>query len=161
MNSGQMMLSIAAIFFVALLIMNVNAGTGQRITELVSNESTIQSTALAEGLFEEIQSRAFDEETVIKSVAKVNLLSTVLSLGKDTGEYLNTSFDDIDDYNNYVTSYNTSGMGEFSIRVNVFYVEEDSPYGESSTRTFLKQIRVAIDNQYLPTTLTFNRLVSY
>jgi hypothetical protein len=161
LNSGQMMLSIAAIFFVSLLIINVNKGTGQRITELVSNESTIQSTALAEGLFEEIQSKAFDEKTITKAASNADSLSLVSDLGKDDTESSNTSFDDIDDYNNYLTTYNSSGMGEFSIRVNVFYVEENSPYGESSTRTFLKQIRIAIDNQYLPTTLTFNRLVSY
>ena len=62
-----MMLSIAAIFFISLLIIKVNKGTGQRITDVVSNESTIQATALAEGLFEEIQARAFDEETVSNS----------------------------------------------------------------------------------------------
>ena len=156
-----MMLSIAAIFFISLLIINVNKGTGQRITDLVSNESTIQATALAEGLFEEIQARAFDEETVSKSVKKPDLLSSVDKLGKDGPEHGKTTFDDIDDYNNYLTTYTASGMGEFSIRVNVFYVEDVSPYGESTSRTFLKQIRVAIDNQYLPTTITFNRLVSY
>ncbi|MEJ2193737.1 MAG: hypothetical protein P8X73_02620 [Ignavibacteriaceae bacterium] len=161
MNSGQMMLSIAAIFFVSLLIINVNKSTGQRITELASNESIIQSTALAEGLFEEIMAKAFDEKTITNTVANADSLSSVSDLGKDGTELSNTSFDDIDDYNNYLTIYNSSGISVFSIRVNVFYVDEDPPYGESSIRTFLKQIRIAIDNQYLPTTLTFNRLVSY
>ena len=161
MDNRQVLLTIGGIFFVSMLIINVHNTTGQRITDVSSNEATIQSIALAEGLFEEIQSRAFDEQTVTKSANKVDSLSLVSKLGKDGGESSNTSFDDIDDYNNYKTTYNTSGMGLFSIRVNVFYVEEDSPYGESSTRTFLKQVRVAIDNRYLPTTLTFNRLVSY
>lgn len=156
-----MMLSIAAIFFVSLLIINVNKSTGQRITELATNESTIQSTALAEGLFEEIMAKAFDEKTITNTVGSADSLSSVSDLGKDDTESSNTSFDDIDDYNNYLTTYNSSGMDKFSIRVNVFYVEENSPYSESSTRTFLKQIRIAIDNQYLPATLTFNRLISY
>lgn len=141
--------------------MNVNTGTGNRITELLSNESVIQATALAEGMFEEISSRAFDEETVTKSVDVANLLSSVLALGKDSGENLTTSFDDIDDYNNYLETFNSSGMGDFDIRVNIYYVEEDSPDDESSVSTFLKRVRIAITNYYLPTELTFNRLISY
>ena len=105
--------------------------------------------------------KAFDEKTITNTVANADSLSSVSDLGKDGTELSNTSFDDIDDYNNYLTIYNSSGISVFSIRVNVFYVDEDPPYGESSIRTFLKQIRIAIDNQYLPTTLTFNRLVSY
>ena len=156
-----MMLILAGIFFLAMLILNVNKSTGNRIKELASNESVIQATALAESMLEEIQSKAFDEKTVNNSVTDANLLSPVLAMGKDNGEKQNTSFDDIDDYNNYIMLYKVGGMGDFNIRISVDYVKENSPDKPSSIRTFLKRIRVAITNQYLPTELIFNRLISY
>lgn len=157
------MLSIGGIFFLSLLIMNVNTGTGNRITELVSNESVIQATALAEGMFEEIQSRAFDEETVTGALDKAESLTSPIKLGVDATEIHGKSytFDDIDDFNNHTKNYTSSGMGNFGIRVNVYYVKEDTPDDESSVSTFLKRVRIVVANQYLPTELTFNRLISY
>ena len=155
------MLSIAGIFFLSMLIINVNRGTGDRITELASNESVIQATALAEGMFEEIQSRAFDEKTVDKPIHQANLLTPANKMKKDFGEVSSTSFDDIDDYNNYTRHFSSGGMGNFVTRVNVYYVEEASPEEESIKRTFLKCVRISVNNQYLPTELIFNRLVSY
>ncbi len=156
-----MILAIGGIFFLSLLILNVNTSTGNRIIEVASNEAVIQATGIAEGIFEEIQSRAFDEETVSKPIDKANKLTVNVMLGKDTTENLSTSFDDIDDYNNYLETFNSSGMGDFDVRVNVYYVKEDDPDYESTVRTFLKRVRVTIENQYLPVTLTFYRLVSY
>jgi hypothetical protein len=163
LNSGQMMLSIGGIFFLSLLIINVNTGTGNRITELVSNESVIQATALAEGMFEEIQSRAFDEGTITRSLHKADSLTSPIKLGVDATEIngKSSTFDDIDDFNNHTENYNSSGMGNFGMRVNVYYVQEDKPDAESSVSTFLKRVRIVISNQYLPTKLTFNRLISY
>jgi hypothetical protein len=163
LNSGQMMLSIAGILFLSMLIINVHKGTGNRITGLASNESVIQATALAEGIFEEIQSRAFDEETISKPCSVASDLTGVFSLGEDASENATnkSTFDDIDDYDNF-TGTDTSGvMGDFDYRIDVYYVEEGSPGTDSSSRTFLKRVRVAIENQYLPATLTFYRLISY
>ena len=158
-----MMLSIAGIFFLSMLIINVNKGTGNRITELVSNESVIYATALAEGTFEEIQSRAFDEETVSKPCSLASDLTGVFSLGEDGSENATnkSTFDDIDDFDNYTGTDTSNGMGDFDYRIDVYYVEEASPETDSSSRTFLKRVRVAIANQYLPSTLIFYRLISY
>jgi len=156
-----MILAIGGIFFLSLLILNVNTSTGNRIIEVSANEAIIQATGIAEGIFEEIQSRAFDEETVSKSVSVANELTGVDSLGSEDGEFSINTFDDIDDYDNYVGTDSSSGMGDFHYRVDVYYVEESSPDSDSSSRTFLKRIRVAIENQYLPVTLIFYRLISY
>lgn len=156
-----MMLSIAGIFFLTMLILNVNKGTGSRLIEQYSNEAVIEATGIAEGLFEEIQSRAFDEETIAGSVKESKLLTNLKNVGTDSSEYLNTSFDDIDDYNNYMLVDSTTGMGDFTLRVNVYYVEEDDPDSDSSSSTFLKRVRIAINNQYLPAIMVFNRLISY
>ena len=156
-----MMLSIGGIFFISLLILNVNTSTGNRIIEVSSNEAVIQATALAEGLFEEISSRAFDEKTVSKSVRTASLLTNNNFLGTETGESSINTFDDIDDYDNITGTDSLSGMGNFDYRIDVYYVEEDSPGTDSNNKTFLKRIRIAIENQYLPVTLIFYRLISY
>ena len=156
-----MILAIGGIFFLSLLILNVNTSTGNRIIEVSANEAIIQATGIAEGIFEEIQSRAFDEETVSKSVSVAKDLTGVDSLGSEAGESSINTFDDIDDYDNYIGTDSSSGMGNFDYRVDVYYVKEDSPEDDSSNRTFLKQLRIAIENQYLPVTLIFYRLISY
>ena len=156
-----MLLSIAGIFFLTMLILDVNKGTGSRLIEQYSNEAVMEATGIVGGLFEEIQSRAFDEKTTTKSVKKSNLLTAVKDIGPDSTEYLSTTFDDIDDYNNFIQVDSTTGMGDFTLRVNVYYVDEDDPNSDSSSSTFLKRVRIAINNQYLPTRLIFNRLISY
>ena len=156
-----MILAVGGIFFLSLLILNVNTSTGNRIIEVSANEAVIQATGIAEGIFEEIQSRAFDEETISKPCSVANDLTGVFSLGPEAGESSIDTFDDIDDYDNYIGTDSSSGMGDFDYRIDVYYVEESSPGTASSVRTFLKRVRVAIENQYLPVTLTFYRLISY
>jgi len=156
-----MILAIGGIFFLSLLILNVNTSTGNRIIEVSANEAIIQATGIAEGIFEEIQSRAFDEETVTKSVSVAKDLTGVDSLGSEAGESSINTFDDIDDYDNITGTDSLSGMGNFDYRIDVYYVEEDSPGTDSNNKTFLKRIRIAIENQYLPVTLIFYRLISY
>lgn len=158
-----MILAIGGIFFLSLLILNVNTSTGNRIIEVSANEAVIQATGIAEGIFEEIQSRAFDEETISKPCSVANDLTGVISLGEDASENATnkSTFDDIDDYDNYIGADSSSGMGDFDYRIDVYYVEESSPGTASSIRTFLKRVRVAIENQYLPVTLIFYRLISY
>jgi len=161
MAGNQMMLSIAAMIFLSMLILNVHSSTTDKLIILYSNEAVIEATGIVQAVFEEIQTKAFDEATTSNPAKERNLLTPVLSLGADTSEAVYTDFDDIDDYNGLSITDTANVMGEFYLAVLVYYVDETSPYDSSGTRTYIKRVDVTISNVSLPTTLSFKKLISY
>ena len=161
MNGNQMMLSIAAMIFLSMLIINVHSSTTDKLIILYSNESVIEATGIAQAMFEEIQTKAFDEETTSEAATERSMLTEADELGKETGEVYYNDFDDIDDYNNYTVTDSANVMGSFNLAVWVSYVDETAPYNSSSTRTYIKRVVISISNESLPTTLTFKKLISY
>ena len=161
MTGNQMMLSIVAMIFLSMLILNVHSSTSDKLIILYSNESVIEATGIVQAMFEEIQTKAFDENTTTTPAKERDLLTSAFSLGKETGEVACNDFDDIDDYNNYTLTDTANVMGTFNLEVFVNYVEETSPYDTTSEKTFMKRIDISISNESLPTTLTFNKLISY
>ena len=161
MTGNQMMLSIVAMIFLSMLILNVHSSTSDKLIILYSNESVIEATGIVQAIFEEIQTKAFDEVTTTAPAKERDLLTSALSLGKETGEVACTDFDDIDDYKNYTLNDTANVMGEFNLEVAVNYVEETSPYNITNEKTYMKRVDISISNESLPTTLTFNKLISY
>ena len=168
MNGNQMMLSIGEMIFLSMLILNVNSSTTDKLIILYSNEAVIEATGLAQAMFEEIQTKAFDEETTNDAAKERSMLTEEDELGKESGEVYYNDFDDIDDYNNYTVTDTANVMGEFDLAVLVYYVDETSPYESSGTRTFIKRVDISITNESLPTileslpyTLFFKKLISY
>ena len=90
MNGNQMMLSIAAMIFLSMLILNVHSSTTDKLIILYSNEAVIEATGIVQAVFEEIQTKAFDENTVSDAAKERNLLTPVLSLGADSSEAVYT-----------------------------------------------------------------------
>ena len=161
MTGNQMMLSIVAMIFLSMLILNVHSSTSDKLIILYSNESVIEATGIVQAIFEEIQTKAFDEATTTTAAEERTMLTPVDSLGKDDTEVLYNDFDDIDDYDNYTLTDTANVMGTFELAVLVRYVEETTPYDTTNTRTYMKRVDITISNESLPTTLTFNKLISY
>ncbi len=161
MAGNQMMLSIAGMIFLSMLILNVHSSTTDKLIILYTNEAVIEATGIAQAVFEEIQTKAFDENTVSDAAKERNLLTSLGSLGKDSSEVVYTDFDDIDDYNGLSITDTANVMGQFNLAVWVYYVDETSPYDSSGTRTYIKRVDVSISNESLPTTLSFKKLISY
>jgi len=161
MNTGQMLLSIGGMLFLSLLVINVNKATSFRILSIYSNEAVIEATAIAEAMIEDIQTKAFDEQTVSTVVTDGNLLTSSYSLGAESGEIFITQFDDVDDYDKYAITDTVNVMGDFSVNVTVNYIVEDDLDQTSANPTFLKRVTVTINNSNLPSTLIFERIISY
>ena len=126
-----------------------------------SSKSVIVADGLAQSIIEEIQTKAFDEKTITVPVWAVTSLTSSGSLGKDTGENLNTQFDDIDDYKDYTATFNIDQVGVFNIKVAVCYVDQMNPDVVSSLQTYSKLVTVNITNESLPDTLRFKQVISY
>lgn len=167
MTGNQMMLSIAAMILLSLLVLNVHSSATDKLIILYSNESVIEATAIAQALFEEIQTKAFDENTISIAAKQRNLLTPAYSLGKESGEVYYTDFDDIDDYNGFTDTDSANVMGEFDLAVLVYYVDETKPYDSSGLRTYMKCIEISISNESLPIVngepikLEFTKFITY
>ena len=158
MTGNQMMLSIVAMIFLSMLILNVHSSTSDKLIILYSNESVIEATGIVQAVFEEIQTKAYDEATTTSAAKERTMLTPVLSLGKDSSEVF---YNDIDDYHNYTLTDTANVMGTFELAVLVRYAAETDPYDTTNTRTYMKRVDISITNASLPTTLTFNKLISY
>ena len=157
----QQILTIAGIMLLSILILNVNTSTSGRLISMYSNEAVISASGIAQALIDEIQTRAYDENTISSIVLKTDSLTQVAQLGKEPGETIPTQFDDIDDYNNYVRTDSLKRMGNFNSRVFVYYVNPNNPDVKSKKPTFTKRIEVHITNFSLPDTLKFYHIVGY
>ena len=74
-------------------------------------------------------------------------------------------FDDVDDYNNYERTANTSDISGYHLKVKVYYISKNNPnvpivaYGG---QTYYKRIDVTVDHPlYLPNKLTFSATATY
>ena len=161
MNSGHMLLTIAGLFLLSNLILNVHKANTNRMLANYTSESVIDASGLAQSIIDMIQSKAFDENTVNEPVWLPDSLTTAINLGPESGEYQHTEFDDIDDYNNFNTTVTLDRMGDFDIAVKVFYVNTLDPQIKSSIPTYSKKIELSITNYSLLDTLKYHHIVSY
>jgi hypothetical protein len=156
-----MLLTIAGVFLLSNLILNVHKANTTRMLATYTSETIIDASGLGQSILDMIQSKAFDEQTINKPVRKTDSLTTSNTLGPDVGEYKHTDFDDIDDYNNFNTIVTLGRMGDFAIGVDVYYISTINPKIKSSTQTFSKKIDLSIINYSLLDTLKYQHIISY
>ena len=161
MGSGHQVLTIAAMLLLSLLFLAVNRQNSERASSLYSSGSVIDANGIAQSVIDEILCKAFDENTIFKSVWSVDSLTSINSLGPEYGETQHTQFDDIDDYNNYSTVISIGEYGEFSIHTSVDYIVNLNPDLKSSVPTYSKKIEVAVTNFSYPDTLKYYHIISY
>ena len=161
MNSGNQLLSIAAIFLLQLLLVNANKHNIERMLLKNTNTAVIAASSVAQSMIEEIQQKAFDENTISKSVLNDADLTDLSYLGPDTGELNNTQFDDVDDYDGYVTEDSLENIGKFQISVQVDYRINMHTEQSSSKPSFVKVVTVSVDNFSLATPLQYHQVIAY
>ncbi len=142
-------------------ILNINTKIGTETTWELNNEATFTATGLGQSLLQEIELKAFDEKTISVRRTSTDSLTTSAHLGKDSGESVDSTFDDFDDYNGYVKTNTLDRLGVFTANIDVYYVTTMSPETKSANRTFSKRIDVFVTNQYLLDTLVFSKIASY
>lgn len=161
MSSIEQFLVIGGFFLLGLLILNINKAESISSGEIYNNEAVITGTGMGESMINQIMSKAFDQKTVNAVISKVNNLTPPEKLGKDPGEVTPDQFNDVDDYNNYFNIESIKPLGDFAVRVKVYYVSYKFPDIKSIVSTFLKRIDVTVTNPLLSDKLTFSQLVSY
>lgn len=157
----QQLLVIGALIILGSLVLTFNRSTQNVNANNYFNIALIDATASAQSIIEGIQTKAFDEQTVSSSVSATSSLTPDASLGSDAGESVPTQFDDIDDYKNYTEVDTFQQFGQFTVSVDVNYVQKYSPETVSASQTYLKKIDVTVSNSFLTQSLTLSRIISY
>ena len=161
MYSVQRILVIGGILLLTTLILNFHRANSYQTTLALYNEGLISATGIGQSIIDEIQTRAFDEQTVSKSISTTDSLTTAALLGPETGESGPALFDDTDDYNNYQRNDTLSRLGVFTTQVQIYYVPKMNPSSKSLSRTFTKRIDISVTNAYLTDTLKLNHIIAY
>ncbi len=129
------------------------------------SEAMITGTAICQAMVEQITVKHFDQNVLPPmSTDTATAFTPPSQLGPDSSDVfdVDTTYNDIDDYNGFVDSVSTPRLGYFKRYCSVYYVHQD---GDSSTvQTFLKKISVTVENPYISTPdheLNLSVIVSY
>lgn len=153
MNTGQMLITIGAIFLLSLVILRVTTTLLTTSDVLDRSKLDILATSLATSIIEEANDKAFDANTVAGAAGSTAILSS--TLGKEAGENY-PFFNDFDDYNCYKdtpkhdTIYLASGDSViFDTFCNVNYVLDTEPDKPVAQKTWHKLLSVKVTSDAL------------
>lgn len=177
MNTGQMFLTIAAIFLLGTVILTVNRGLLSSNSIMIDNRYGIICVSLATSMMERATDKAFDEKSDTLGLTMVNNLTLRQNLGLDAGESINDpdSFDDFDDYDCYrltprADSLELEGTDQkiaFLTYCQVDYVNESvsgnpgNPSIISMNRTWHKRMIVKVFSPGMQDTIKLSTVYSY
>ena len=152
MNSGQVMLSIAAFMFLGTVLINFNHLVLASTEDMSNSHDLIIATTIASTWVDEAQSLAFDQTTVDSPAYDPAKLTDPNSLGTDGGETDYTTFNDFDDFEGYsITQQADGNNGLFRSDFTVSYVDpEDINF--RSVQTFMKRLDVKTWRVDIPVT---------
>lgn len=159
MNTGQMMLTTAALILLGLTIFSVNSNTLQNGVILNQTEIGISAVSLATSYIQKASDLRFDEKTInnfiqtdasgtrLVAPTTTNLTSNA-RLGRDgTTETANqdTTFDDFDDYSGFWKTTDTiPGVDVFTTRDTVYYINPQAPNLRVTGPTFFKRMDIRV-----------------
>ena len=173
MGLGQTLLTIMSLILMGRLVLNINGTTLDAGFAKDMAEYRITATSLGTSLLESANGLSFDEATVdtFLLVTEIGSLTDAATFGKDFGESGITSFDDVDDFDNYDTTEAIPNSATFKIHGKVEYIEvSGSTLSVTAAKRFNKLITVYVTSDYLvdysvdpprPDTLIFKSIYSY
>jgi len=150
MNTGQMLITLAALTLVMITTLNHNRTSMATEDNMIYSKEFILAASVAESMLDEISGKAYDEE-IVKGKTIISASDFSSNLGKDGGETY-PDFDDIDDYNNFSKTDSIPNMGIFTATVSVEYMSDDLI--PSVSKTYNKNVTVRVTSPNLFNILT-------
>lgn len=161
MGTQQIILVIGGMVLLGLLALTFYNSYNTKTDLDIYNQAVITASGIGQSMIDEIQAKAFDQNTVNNRVHNPAQLTAAGSLGPETGETSPLNYNDIDDYKNYVRLDTLATMGIFRTSVDVNYAQELNPNQISSIPTFSKRIDIWVTNVYLKDTLKLSSISTY
>jgi len=156
MNTGQMMITLAALMLLTLVILRVNNGFLSTSTVLMETKFDLLSVSIATSIIEDATGKAFDENSDSGTVTELKDLS---DLGTD-GEVW-PDFDDFDDYKGLVYIDSTMPSAKFRIACDVVYIDPAFPDSFSNNNTWHKKLTVEVSTPSSHDTIRMSTIFSY
>ncbi|MEW6508711.1 MAG: hypothetical protein AB1432_13305 [Bacteroidota bacterium] len=171
MNTGQMLITIGAIFLLTMVILTTNRGLINTNATMIDNRYGILATSLATSMIEKATGKAFDHNSDTTAITSTNSLTNVASLGIETGENRNfpEDFNDFDDFNCYISNpkldtvffAGTTRRIIFSTFCRVDYVTTSNPNSATNERTWHKRMIVRVISPEMVDTIKLSTIYSY
>jgi hypothetical protein len=159
MNTGQTMLSIAALSFLSLITLRYYSSVGQAGMTLSQSNAGINATTIATSFIERAQNTHFDEHSYHISedsiLANPLLLTWPANLGVDSAfEVTYDDFNDFDDFNDAQIDY-TTGYETYKVSFKVNYVDTANINNIVTNHpTLLKRMDIRVWRTYPPVDTT-------
>jgi len=157
MNTGQMLITMAALMLLSLVVLRVNKGFLSTNTVMMESKFGVLGVSLATSMIEEANGKAFDQNTDSNTVTSTTMLS---SLGPESGEVY-PNYNDFDDFNGLVKIDSTLPSAIFKIACNVDYVNPANPEVASGSKTWHKKITVTVTSESMEDTVKMSTIYSY
>ncbi len=165
MNTGQMMLTSAAVVLLGTTVLTVNKSFSSQGTILEYTEIGVYATSLATSIIDEASSQAFDQNTVDNAVTSPSSLVKANKLGPDGTERTvpdsTTRFNDFDDYNGLSMGVKVAGVDSFTVTCRVNYIDPSAPMVNLGTQSFFKRLDVQVASMSGADTVRMSYIFSY
>ncbi len=171
MNTGQMLITIGAVFLLSMVILTTNRGLITTNSTMIDNRYGILAASLATSTVEKATGKAFDHNTDTIAVTSLTSLTNINSLGIETGEFSSNpdEFNDFDDYNCFRTTpkldtlafEGTNRRIVFQTFCRVDYVSLNNPNSTYNQRTWHKRLIVRVITPEMTDTVKLSTIYSY
>ena len=142
MNTGQVILSIAAFAFLGTVLVNFNNLVLANNEDMSNSHDVIIATSISATFLDAAQGLNFDENSVSQPVNSPSDLTPPNDLGPDAGETDITLFNDFDDFNGYsITQQAEGNNGVFRSDFVVSYVDPEN-INNRTVQTYIKRLDV-------------------
>ncbi len=153
---SEILQTMAAMIIFSMILMNANHMIHRNTVIQIDGELEQEVIALGQEIIEESRAKAFDhvvDEAAMPPTIIPGGFTPAENLGPDAenycdgGEPARYCFNDFDDYDGWEETI-TTDHGDFSISVEVFYVD-DTNFEKINTQSTFKKIEVTVKSEFL------------
>ena len=160
MNTGESLITIAAMLLLALTVLRVNNSLLTTDTVLLDTKFGVLAVSLATSVIEEANKKPFDQAGVSDAISNIAALTPPGSLGPTGGEKY-PNFDDFDDFNGYKDTVTNLPSANFYVSCKVCYINPNNPDVTSGAATWHKKITVTVTSPSMTDTFRLSSIYSY
>ena len=160
MNTGESLITIAAMMLLSLTVLSVNNNLLSTDTVLMETKFGVLAVSLATSVIEEANKKPFDEAGIDDAISDITSLTDPDNLGPSGGETY-PDYDDFDDYNGYTKHISNLPSAEFDISCQVCYVNPAKPDSAANIKTWHKKITVNVTSPSSRDTFNLSSVYSY
>ena len=160
MNTGQTMLTLAALALLSTITVNMTRSFFTSGQMILRSKCGLAAVSVATSFIEEASGKYFDAETNDTVAVTTSMLTPANSLGPSSSEKY-PNFNDFDDYNNYSAKLFFQLPDTFYVSCKVMYIDPATPNVASSVQTWHKKLLVKVTSPTLKDTIKSEYIYSY